>query len=130
MSKTEYKWQSGTPPMPDVYTTRRNKSRYTTMRYWDGERWFEIALSGSRGGVPFQWPKNSRTKLPNWADKYRQSLRLRNIGVGQDTIEWGEPFKVYDEREVLAFLVKVGHLRADWRTAYQQDMRLAARGTA
>lgn len=130
MAKTEYKWSRGAPPAPDVYTTRRNQSAYRTLRYWDGERWFEIAYSGSRGGIPFKWPRPSRSKKPgpaSWSSQKQYDFALRRIHQHQDAIEWGEPFKVYDEKEVLAYLVKSGRLIKGWRTAYQEEMRRFAR---
>ena len=126
MSKIAYTWHSETPPAPDVYTTRRNESKYLTLRYWDGERWFSLDFGPSRGGKPFKWPKPSRTKRPSWAVRYEQTMYLKNIKTGQECIEWGEPYKVYDEKEVLAYLVESGRLREDWREAYQEPMRVRA----
>lgn len=123
MSKTNYSWQKAAPPKPDVYTTRRNESKYLPLRYWDGERWFEIAWGPSRGGIPFKWPKPSRTKRPSWAVDRPDALRLRNISTYLGEIQWGEPFKVFGEYETLDYLVKSGVLPADWRVAYQQEMR-------
>jgi hypothetical protein len=123
LSKIEHTWQSSTPPAPDVYTTRRNQSKYLTLRYWDGQSWFEIAHGKSRGGSPFTWPKPSRSKRPNWVVKYKGLLYLRKISAYLGEIQWGEPFKVFDEKEVLAHLVKTGVLPADWKTAYQAEMR-------
>ena len=54
------------------------------------------------------------------------TLFLRRIGVHQGVIEWGAPYKVFDEREVLAYLVKTGKLPHDWRMAYQYEMMRAA----
>lgn len=125
MSRTDYDWQKEAPPKPDVYTTRRNESKYLTLRYWDGECWYEIAYSPSRGGEPFKWPKPSRTKRPSWAVQRKDSMRLRKISAYLGEIQWGEPFKAFDEREVLTHLVKTGVLPADWREAYQVEMRAA-----
>jgi hypothetical protein len=123
MSKTAYNWSATKPPAPDEYVTRRNFSSYMTTRYWDGEQWWEINLTGGRGGSVFKWPKKSRTKRPAWVARYEMTMRLRKIGVHQDAIQWGEPYKHYDEKEVLAHLVKTGRLPADWREAYQGEMR-------
>jgi hypothetical protein len=123
MSKIDYAWSVEKPPTPDVYTTRRNQSRYLTLRYWDGSAWFEIAWGISRGGVPFTWPKKSRSRKPTYCVGREQSLRLRKITASLGGIQWGEPFKVFDEKEVLAYLVKVGALPKDWRTEYQPAMR-------
>jgi hypothetical protein len=121
MSRIDYAWSSATPPAPDVYTTRRNQSTYITLRYWDGQSWWEIG-GGSRGGKPFTWPKKSRSRKPWWLAKCTP-IYLRKIGVHQGAIQWGEPFKVYDEKEVIAHLVKTGRLSPEWRTAYQAEMR-------
>lgn len=130
MSHTDYTWHLELPPKPDVYTTRRNKSKYLTLRYWDGECWHEIAYGTSRGGAPFTWPKPSRTKRPSWAVRCKDSMRLRKISAYLGEIQWGEPFQVFDEREVLAHLVNTGVLPTDWKTAFQDEMRVAKGGVA
>ena len=127
MSKVNYTWSSEVPPKPDVYTTRRNESKYLTLRYWDGECWFEIAWTASRGGVPFAWPAKSRTKRPAWAVKYKDSVSLRRISASLANIQWGTAFKGYDSKEVLKWLVQEGILRADWMTHYQGDMPQGAK---
>lgn len=122
MSKIDYTWLIGAPHKPDVYVTRINESRIHSVRYWDGQRWFDISLSGtkSRGSsTPFVWPKKPRIPI-GWRKQYQ--LSLRNI-TNQAAIQWGTPFRVYDEKEVLAYLVKIGKLPADWRNAYQIEMR-------
>lgn len=130
MSKIAYNWNAGKPPAPDVYTTRRNESKYLTLRYWDGQQWFEIGCGPGRGGVAFAWPKKSRSKKPAWWSFYGQKGHLRKIGVHQGAIQWGEPFKVYDQTEVLKHLVTTGRLPADWLTHYQDEMRAAEKGPA
>ena len=125
MSHIDFTWHTTTPPAPDVYTTRRNESKYTTHRYWDGTTWWEIAYSNSRGGKPFTWPKGSRTRQPRrpiW-DKSPRQLYIRKISAHLGEIMWGCPFRVYDDKEVLQHLVNSGILPADWRTAYQSQMR-------
>jgi hypothetical protein len=126
MSKTAFSWHASNPPEPDVYTTRRNESKHLTLRYWDGERWYEINVTGARGGDVFKWPKKSRTRQPVYFKHYKETLRIRKIGEHQGLIQWGEPHKVYNEREVLNYLVKSGRLREDWREAYQEPMRVRA----
>lgn len=124
MSTIAYHWHTETPPAVDVYTTRRNESKYLTLRYWDGERWYSLDYSTSRGAKPFKWPKKSRSRRPAWAIRLNNQLCLRNISDSQAAaIQWGEPYKVYDEKEVLKFLVETGKLRSDWKTAYQDPMR-------
>ena len=125
MSRIDHIWFNMNPPKSDVYTTRRNESRYLTLRYWDDKCWYEIGYTDSRGGVPFTWPKKSRTRQPkssHWSGKHPGWV-LRKIGASHGNIQWGEPFKVYDEKEVLAWLVKKGVLPANWKTTYQHDMR-------
>lgn len=122
MSAIAYTWLATKPPKPDVYKTRINESRLNTVRYWDGRQWFDISFSGtaSRGSsTPFKWPKRPRVAI-GWRKKY--PLSLRKI-TNQAAIQWGTPFRVYDDKEVLAYLVKSGLLPADWRTAYQEAMR-------
>lgn len=128
MSRTDYTWSTAKPPKVDVYVTRINESKVQSIRYWDGERWFDI---GVRGGVPFVWPKGAGVRCPDWAryPAHKDLLRLRSI-TDQAAIQWGTPFKVYDEKEVLAYLVKIAVLPADWRTAFQDAMRAAAKGGA
>lgn len=129
MSTIAYTWSAGSPPAPDVYTTRRNESKYLTLRYWNGAAWWEIG-SGTRGGVPFTWPKKSRSRKPAWLARFGQKVHLRKIGALQGAIQWGEPYKVFDEKEVLKHLVATGRLPADWATCYQEEMRTAAKGKA
>jgi len=124
MSRIDYSWLATKPPKPDVYMTRINTSKVHTVRYWDGQRWFDISTSGttSRGGsTPFKWPKKPRVSI-GWRKKY--PLSLRKI-TNQTAIQWGTPYRVYDNKEVLAHLVKTGVLPASWRIAYQNEMRAA-----
>lgn len=127
MSTITYAFTPSKPLAADVYVTRRNQSRYLTKRYWDGSAWFEIGFGGL-GGIPFTWPKKSRTSMHPWEREANKAgtLALRRIGKLQGIIEWGEPHKVYSDREVLAYLVKTGRLHTDWRNYYQAEMRAAA----
>jgi len=134
MSTIRYDWHSETPPKPDVYVTRRGYSRYTTNRYWDGERWHEVAIGGNRGGTPFKWPKGSSAKEPrpqSWErapwinEKRRYTFILRKIHKDAHLIQWGTPYTEYDDSEVLRYLVEAGNLPKNWRTHYQADMRAA-----
>jgi len=130
MSKIDYNWRNVLPPYPDVYVTRRRNSKYLTNRYWDGQRWFEINYSKSRGGIPFKWPKSSRVRRPrpaSWSSKKEYDFYLRRINQYQGEIQWGDPFTVYDDKEVLAYLVEIGILPPDWKEAFQDSMRAAAR---
>ena len=125
MSKIEHVWSTSKPPKPDVYTTRRAGSSHLTHRYWDGERWFQIESSFSRG-KEFTWPKNSITRQPRTPGMPRRQLYLRNISdavAAKHVIEWSMPRKFFEPDEVLAYLVKIGALREDWKTAYQAEMR-------
>jgi hypothetical protein len=123
MSKIDYKWHPEAPPAVDVYQTRRNESGYLTLRYWDGESWFSIAYSDSRGGSPFSWPKPTKMRRPSWIVSQGERIRIRRINTPINDIQWGEPFKVFDDKEVLAHLVKTHILPADWQAAYQEQMR-------
>ncbi|MDR9847084.1 hypothetical protein [Herbaspirillum huttiense] len=130
MSKIEHVWSAVKPPKPDVYWTRRDGSTYLTRRYWDGERWYEVAFSDSRGGTPFTWPKKSGVKKPRlncgWGEDLDTKFFLRRISDAQlakHVIEWSTPRKFFEPDEVLAHLVKTGVLPRDWKTAYQDEMR-------
>lgn len=124
MSKVAYKWSSSAPTAPDIYMTRRNESKYLTLRYWDGSGWFQLAWSNSRGGTRFEWPKPSISKRPRHWNNNKMYIRKISANIG--AIQWGEPFKVFDEKEVLAYLVKTNVLPVDWRIAYQDAMRNTA----
>lgn len=125
MSHIAFDWQASPPPEADVYTTRRGESRYTTHRYWDGARWWQIEWGRTRSQTAFKWPKGSRTQFPPGMARCRDEMTLRRINDPfQGGIQWGIPYRVYDEKETLAYLVRVGHLPADWRTAYQHEMRV------
>ncbi len=122
MSTIAFNWFGGNPPSQDVYTTRRGESRYHTLRYWDGKDWWSVEWSGRRGGKPFTWPKGSRTRKPT--SKYGQiDFHIRKINSHLGAIQWGAPYRVYDDKEVLAYLVNTGRLPTDWRKAYQEEMR-------
>ena len=126
MSRIDYTWLASTPPKPDVYTTRINESKVHTVRYFDGQRWFDISTSNtkSRGSrTPFKWPNKPRVRM-GWHSRYKDALCLRNI-TNQAAIQWGTPFRVYDDKEVLAHLVKIGRLPVNWRTTFQGEMRAA-----
>lgn len=128
MSKIGYYWHSINPTKPDVYTTRRGESKYHTLRYWDGGRWWQIEWGANirRAAKPFQWPKGSRTRFPSGLSRYRFTMGLRRINDPfQRDIWWGEPFKVFDREEVLKYLVKQGIITKDWETTYQLEMRIA-----
>lgn len=125
MSKISFDWNESKPTAPDVYTTRRGKSSYHTLRYWDGEKWYEIAYSKSRGGTPFKWPKKSRTKKPrppSWSKRKEYEFFLRVIHM-EKPIEWGEPYKMFDDKEIIKYMENAGFLRHDWRDHYQSFMR-------
>lgn len=127
MSTIAFSWSGPKikPPRPDVYTTRRGDSKYHTLRYWDGGRWWQIEWGRGRVSAPFKWPKGSRTRFPGGElSRYRDTMGLRRINIQfQGAIQWGTPYRVYDDKEVLAYLVNTGRLHADWRTMYQVEMR-------
>lgn len=125
MSKIAYTWSSATPPRPGVYTTRKGESKYLTLRQWDGARWWQIEWGASaRKSMQFKWPKGSRTRFPSGMAAYRDTLGLRRIN-DQAGIQWGDPYKVFDRAEVLAYLVRRGYLPTDWETCWQDEMRQA-----
>lgn len=133
MSRTDYAWSAALPPKPNVYMTRRNASKVHSIRYWDGERWHDIGITRTlrrdaagritrAAAKPFKWPKGSGIRRPAWMRQYREQIGLRNIS-DQSPIQWGTPFEVYDEKEVLDYLVACGRLPCNWRQAYQGEMR-------
>lgn len=122
MSKIDHIWHASNPPTADVYTTRRNHSKYLTLRYWDGERWWQIEWTRGRHQEPFTWPKKSRTRFPSHLAYYRTTMGLRRIN-DQGAIQWGEPIKVFDQAEVLAYMVKQGILSKTWISDFQDEMR-------
>lgn len=124
MSTISHYWRADAPPKPDVYTTRKGESRYHTLRYWDGARWWQLEWGGGRATKKFTWPKGSRTRFPSGMSRYRDSLSLRTIGDKfQRGIQWGEPFRVFSREEVLKWMVKKGYLHSEWEHAYQAQMR-------
>ena len=132
MSTIAYEWSKATPPKPDVYMTRRNTSKVHSIRYWDGERWHDIGTARGRVATdrPFKWPKKARVSRPSWMRHYEGRIELRKI-TDQSVIQWGTPFKVYDEKELIACLVENKVLPADWKEQTQavmrrRDQRLAA----
>jgi hypothetical protein len=126
MTTIAFNWTSDAPTRPDVYSTRRGSSKYITLRYWDGSRWWSLEWGRGRNGKGelFTWPRHSVTRRPRWVREYGASLRV--INVGQDDIQWGVQVTVFDDREVLEYLVKTRRLRADWQTAFQEEMRMVA----
>lgn len=127
MSKIAYNWQTTEPPRPSVYLTRRGESKYLTARYWDGDRWWEIGY-GRRGGQPFVWPKNSYLPRTEVARLCANSMVLRAIHKGAELIQWGDPHRVFDDTEVLKYLIQAGELRSDWREFYQHKIRVFVAG--
>ena len=128
MATIAHTWRSDAPPAPDVYTTRLGVSRITTPRYWDGANWHDIRFRRFDSiATPFKWPKNSRSKMPAWWRGTEQVLQHISADR-QRTVGWGEPYKVFDDKEVLAHLVRTNVLQKDWREAYQAEMRAAEKG--
>lgn len=131
MAKIDYTWATATPPAPDTYITRLDESKVHTVRYWDGERWHDIGAprGNNAPATPFKYPRRARVPMNGYHKHYKDRLTLRGI-TAQSRVQWGTPFKVYEPAEVLKWLVNQGKLPADWREAYQNDMRAAQKGSA
>lgn len=73
MSTIAFSWSGPKikPPRPDVYTTRRGDSKYHTLRYWDGGRWWQI-----------EWLRKRTYTTENkqkWAIKTRYGLTPSDV---------------------------------------------------
>jgi hypothetical protein len=127
MPQIKYQWIKGAPgdKTPSLWITCLSNENYTAPRYWDGSRWWAIERSRGRACSPFVWPKGCSTgpfARYAWMKKY--PLRLRNIS-DQTKVRFGIPFKHFTPEETLQWLVQQGRLPADWKEAYQDDMRAA-----
>ena len=112
---------------PGIYTSclsSPTSHKYLAMRWWDGELWWDISLGASRGGNEFAWPDKGAARGHKRPKSYGKpyELYLRKITRQQD-VHWAEPYRHFEPAEVLAWLVKTGVLREDWKTAYQNNMR-------
>lgn len=121
---TKYTWQTIKPTEPGLYRTCLSNDKYHSARLWDGENWWDI--SGTRGdsAMPFTIPKRVSADvkpLLAWMRHYK-SLALRKI-TDQGKVRWGVAYKHFEPAEVLAWLVKMGTLPADWKECYQEHMR-------
>ncbi|WP_323016384.1 hypothetical protein [Castellaniella sp.] len=101
--------------------TKRGTKKYQTLRYWDGARWFSVEISDKRGGIPTQWPVGATVPRMKWM--CGRTFYARAIHAGQEKILWGIPQKVYEPKEVLKYLVHRGDMPANWKTAFQDEMR-------
>lgn len=124
MPSIDYTWATGAPPEPNVYMTRLGESRTTTIRWWDGDRWWgiEAPRDGRMPKKVFVWPKPARLPMSWYHRGYADRLALRKLSA-QERVQWGTPFKVFSQVEVLRWMVQQGVLPADWKAKYQGEMQ-------
>ena len=118
MSTIRYQTESGYPVTPNkVYLTHLKDARTRFPRWWDGTHWWDISI---RKGIPFDWPKDSevRSYYPE-----NSKLYLRKISV-QGIVRYVTPYTFYEPNEVLRYMVSIGEIPVDWKTCYQDQMRL------
>lgn len=125
--KIDYLWSNDCSKLePGSYMTRLGTSKVWTVRYFDGKLWWYAATQSrpvAKDKV-FKLPAKNRNLYGHWIRKASAEGRvyLRSI-TDQSKIQWGTPYKVFNDAEVLAHLVKTGRLRYDWKTAFQMEMQ-------
>ena len=129
MPTTKYQWVRGAPAVPGLHRTCLSSDKYHSARYWDGRAWWDIASTRGNKALPFTLPKAIPADvkpLLAWTKHY-STLSLRTI-TDQSKVRCAIPYKHYEPAEVLKWLVNKGRLRADWKDAYQEDMRNELKG--
>jgi hypothetical protein len=131
MAKTLYKFHEGAPSTePGLYWSCLKSERDKSIRWWDGALWWDVSIGRGSKALPFKWPRGAAMRgisMPRWYKirGYQDRLALRKI-TNQARVRWGVPYKHFEPDEVLAYLVAQGKLPANWREAYQDEMRAAA----
>lgn len=127
--KTDYLWSNDCSSLePGSYMTRLGTSKVKTVRYFDGKLWWYPAIKQRKASLTkdktFKLPSKNRSLYNEWMRKASTEghLYLRSI-TNQSTIQWGTPYKIFSEAEVIKHLVNTGRLRSDWRSAYQAEMQ-------
>jgi hypothetical protein len=127
MPTTKYQWNTDRPgPEPRLYITCLSSDKYTAIRWWDGNLWWDISPTRGSQAKIFKWPKGTAAAgihQPGWMRRY-DALALRKI-TDQRKVRWGQPYKHFEPAEVLTWLVRQGRLPADWPLAFQSEMRIA-----
>lgn len=126
MPTTKYSFIEDDPGInPGMYITCRTNPKYYSPRWWDGDLWWDVAVSKSRSGSDrlFSWPKGAAAngvKCPEWMRG--RELCLRAI-TEQKQIRFGVPYPHFSEAEVLNWLVEKGVLPVGWKNSFQNYMR-------
>lgn len=124
MPTTKYQWVNGKPTAPGLYRTCLSNDKYQSARYWDGRLWWDISATRGIKTMPFTMPKGTPADvkpLLAWTKHY-SALSLRMI-TDQRKVRLAIAYKHYEPAEVLKWLVNKGVIPADWKDAFQDDMR-------
>jgi hypothetical protein len=125
--KIDYLWSNDCSKLaPGSYMTRLGTSKVWTVRYFDGKRWWTV--TGGAKPMPkdkmFKLPPKNRNLYNQWIRKASTQGRLclRNI-TDQAKIQWGTPYKIFSDAEVIKHLIRTQRLPYDWQTAFQMEMQ-------
>ena len=124
MPVTKYKFNDGVPSSdPGLYISCLKSERDNSIRWWDGNLWWDISSTRGKKGLRFLWPKGKQSrgiKKPTYF--IGCDLYLRKI-TNQSLVRWGKTYKLYSDTEILKYLVTNGILPPDWKSKYQEEMR-------
>ena len=124
MPVTKYKFNDGVPSSdPGLYISCLKSERDNSIRWWDGNLWWDISSTRGQKGLRFLWPKGKQSlgiKKPAYF--IGCDLYLRKI-TNQSLVRWGKTYKLYSDTEILKYLVVKGILPPDWKSKYQEEMR-------
>lgn len=124
MPVTKYKFNEGVPSSdPGLYISCLKSERDHSIRWWDGNLWWDISSTRGQKGLRFLWPKGKQSlgiKKPAYF--IGCDLYLRKI-TNQSLVRWGKTYKLYSDTEILKYLVVKGILPPDWKSKYQEEMR-------
>lgn len=131
MAKIRYTFTEGAPSAdPGLYRSCLASERDISIRWWDGQLWWDISAGRGDASRPFKWPRGEQARgisMPAWYKRYSDSgkLCLRKI-TNQSKVRWATAYKHFEPDEVLAHLVAKGVLPKNWRDAFQEEMRKGA----
>lgn len=124
MPVTKYKFNEGVPSSdPGLYISCLKSERDNSIRWWDGNLWWDISSTRGQKGLRFLWPKGKQAlgiKKPTYF--IGCDLYLRKI-TNQSLVRWGKTYKLYSDTEILKYLVIKKILPPDWKSKYQEEMR-------